>query len=202
MPGYRLGLIMATMLEAEALIKDLGLQPQPAGPFRTYDNSNIILVICGIGKAAAAAATAWLITRDDPDMLINLGAAGALCLDLPLGKILTVRRVVEPDRLNLETGGPREGLAQTAGSFDQAVLATMDSPARSEAERAAIAGLADLIDMEGAAVLQTAALFGKECRLLKFVSDTPENHAIRENIARLRDEFSSTIKDFLLQISA
>jgi len=181
---------MATMTEAAPLIRGLALAEIECPPFRVFKDSRIVLVVSGIGKANAAMACAWLIQGFRPYLICNIGAAGALDQKTRLGEIYHINRVIEPDRPDLQTGVSMEHLPDVLEGFTLASLATQDRPLHTPEERKEVAGMADLVDMEGAAVVQTARRFGLGCFLFKFVSDTPEHaqgSAIMENIKRLRD---------------
>ena len=52
-----IGIVMATMLEAEPLIESLKLSKIEDKPFMLFQSTEHILVISGIGKANAAMAT-------------------------------------------------------------------------------------------------------------------------------------------------
>jgi adenosylhomocysteine nucleosidase len=181
---------MATMTEAKPLIGGLSLVETQGAPFRVFRDSRVVLTITGIGKVNAAMACASLIQGFHPGLLCNIGAAGALDDARPLGSLYHINRIIEPDRPDLETGVFVEHVPDVLAGFPMASLATQDRPLRRPEERAGVVGFADLIDMEGAAIVQAARNFGVRCFVFKFVSDTPD-HAVRsaiiENIRKHRD---------------
>jgi len=184
------GLVMATMTEAAPLIRGLALAEIASSPFRIFKDSRMALVISGIGKVNAAMAGAWLIQGFRPYLICNIGAAGALDEKSELGALYHISKIIEPDRPDLRTGVFMEHVPDVLEGFAMASLATQDRPLRTAEERKGVAGLADLVDMEGAALVQTARRFGLGCFIFKFVSDTPEHDqrsAIIKNIERLRD---------------
>lgn len=176
------GLIMATYLEAKPLVEKLGRQPDTAAPFPVYHGKDISLVISGIGKTSAAAACAWMCTALAPARIVNLGAAGSNREDLPLGTIRQVNEAFETDRLHFKTGKPFRHLPDVLEGFTTASLATSDQPVINPEQRRKLLSFAEMTDMEGAAVIQTAARFKTRCFLFKFVSDTP-GHTTGEEIA-------------------
>ncbi len=181
---------MATMTEAKPLVVGLALAQRENFPFQAFSGSRIVLAISGIGKVNAAMASAWLIHHFHPALICNIGAAGSLGGKGSLGEFYHINRVIEPDRPDLTTGAFMEHSPEWLEGFEFATLATHDRPLRLPEQRMEAAGFADLVDMEGAAVVQTAHRFGCDCYLFKFVSDTPEHadrSAIIENIGRLRD---------------
>lgn len=187
-----IGLLMATMLEAQPFVERLGLQVYEQKPFEIYGNEQFLLIISGIGKANAAAASAYLLLmRKQLPCVFNLGAAGALDNRHPMGNVYHVNRIVEPDRPGLRTGIPHEHQPDIIEGFPTASLATQDKPVIDTEDRKQISLNARLADMEGASVVQTCRRFQTKCYVFKFVSDTPENQAIVNNIASYREDFCS-----------
>ena len=173
---------MATMLEAGPLIEALGLELLYASPYAVYSGARLKLIVSGIGKAHAAAATAHLIEGHQPALVISLGVAGSLNDSFALGEICQAMAACEPDRIEVLSGRMPEFMFTSLCDFRRVRLATMDKPASTPTERAALADLAELIDMEGAAVAQTAATYGLSCGLIKIVSDTPAEPNILKNL--------------------
>jgi nucleoside phosphorylase len=217
MPGDPvIGLIIATMLEAEPFIKGLALtecemdyfpiyssHPHPSlphqgrrkkerGSFSASAKGRIYLIISGIGKANAAMACAYLIQRYHPVCICNVGAAGAVSTSFQLGECCHITKVIEPDRPELTTGVCHTHIPDVISGFPTAVLATQDKPVRDPAERERIARDAQLVDMEGASVAQACRRFHTKCFLFKFVSDTPDHgtsNDIVKNITFHRNAF-------------
>ncbi len=193
-----IGIIMATLLEAKPFIDRLFLKAYTHEPFEAYRNGHIRLIISGIGKAAAAMAATWLILTEHPAQIFNLGASGAMNHRHKLGEVLHISEVIEPDRPILGTDRFYEHSADMLQGFATAVLATQDKPVILPEERASVAAFAQLADMEGAAVVQTCRRFNVPCYLFKFVSDTPENHRIRENIESCREGFCQSVMPVIM----
>jgi len=188
-----LGLVAATRLEAEGLISRLGLSAASSDPFPVFEGHDVRLIISGIGKANAAMATAYLILRAPLKCVCNLGAAGATGDGWPLGACLHVSRVIELDRLDFASSKPKAHELATLQGFTTVRLATQDSPVVDVAHRRLLAPLAELVDMEGAAVTQTCHRLRVRCLVFKFISDTPEHDdvgLIRDNILRHRKAFA------------
>jgi nucleoside phosphorylase len=196
-----ISLVMATMLEAKPLVLNLGLKELKKQPFRIFGNGRILLIISGIGKANAAMACTHLIHTGNPSLLCNLGAAGATGKGFDLGACFQISKVVEPDRPDLDTGCPCKHVPESLEGFSSVILATQDRPVLTTGERRKISLMAQLVDMEGASVVQACRRYGKPCHLFKFVSDTPahnQSHDIRSNISLYRDAFSGFfIRDVL-----
>ena len=63
-----INIIIAIQCEAKPLLKHYGLKGSTDhGPFRIYEGEDMRLILSGIGKIAAAAATSYAFTRYDRD---------------------------------------------------------------------------------------------------------------------------------------
>ncbi|WP_415839476.1 nucleosidase, partial [Nocardioides zeicaulis] len=138
------------------------------------------LVVTGMGKVAAAAATARaLASYDDLDGLtvVNLGTAGALRPGLTglfeAGAVLN--HDLSADAVRALGHDPQERLV--VGKSD-VVLATGDVFVTDPAVRDALAAQAHLVDMEGYAVAWAALRAGVPVRLVKHVSDEADESAL------------------------
>ncbi len=183
---------MATMLEAQPFIEKLGLRPID-DLFDVYGSDDFVLIISGIGKAHAAAATSHIITRYGVKQIYNLGAAGALDEKFKLGDIFQIASTEEIDRIDIRSGETHKLQANADLDLASTSLVTVDTPIKDNRH---LHGRG-LVDMEGAAVLQTAQTYNIPCRLIKFVSDTYADHNIVNNIQNLRDDFCNTVLDIL-----
>ena len=166
------GLVIATKIEAEPFINGLKLSLFESKPIRFYSNNTIILSISDIGKSNAAIASSLLIEKYHVSMVINLGAAGAAVPGFNIGAILHINKIYELDRPRLLSGDPVIHNPDTLNDFTMASLATQDRPILNESERLAAGVFADLVDMEGAAVVQACRMFGARAYLYKIVTDT------------------------------
>ena len=198
MDKRQIAVVMATSLEAAPLIKALSLDALGKNPFPIFGNGDIVLLLSGIGKANAAMATAHCLMRHDPDWICNLGAAGALDREHPLGEIYQIDKVLDYDRPTFITGKPHAYKPHLFKGIDTARLATRDRPVYGREERELMSRDADLCDMEGAAVAQACALFGKKAFLLKFVSDNPDQSRSRDIIANIR-RYRSAAAEFFIE---
>jgi adenosylhomocysteine nucleosidase len=129
------------------------------------------VLVTGVGKVCAASALSAVLARQRPSRLINLGTAGALRDDLHGTQV--VGRVVQHD-FNDEAiyglTGQRFGAEIDLGGTGP-VLASGDLFVDGAAERARLATVADLVDMEGYAVAKVARDFGLDVTLVKQISD-------------------------------
>lgn len=143
--------------------------------------TGVRVLLTGVGKTAAAAATAAALAREpDPASLlvVNLGTAGALHpgrsgLHLPstvLNHDISARQLAAiglpvVDALEVPDG-------------DGSRLATGDLFVTDPVARDALAARADLVDMEGFAVAWACREAGVAVRLVKHVSDEADASAL------------------------
>jgi len=196
-------MVMATLLEAKPFVQGMYLKQTRKTPFRLFQNDNVLLIISGIGKANAAMATAYCCQKYTPLCICNLGAAGATSVGHSLGEIFHIDEIIEYDRPELKSGKPRIYKPDTLDGFRTAKLATSDRAILTPDERKEISKNADLIDMEGASVVQACRKFRTKCFMFKFVSDTPEHTSsknIVENIRGYRDFFYEYFWDSVMPV--
>ncbi|RIQ11096.1 nucleosidase [Jiangella rhizosphaerae] len=145
-----------------------------------YVPAGLPVVVTGIGKTAAAAATTQaLVERAADDLaVVNIGTAGALRPGLT--GLLTPRRVLnhdlDADLVRALGFDPQELIELPDG--DDVTLATGDRFVADPAVRDALAQRADLVDMEGYAVAYACRRLGVPVRLVKHVSDAADESAM------------------------
>lgn len=156
----------------------------------------VTLVKCGIGKVAAAIATAVLIEQYAPDAVVNTGSAGGFDQNLNIGDLVIASHVIHHD-VDLTHFGYT--LGQCAGmpehySCDEALIETATQAAAEIASQQSTKGLictgdafigsddavAQLrknfpdmkaVEMEGAAIGQTCHLLGTPFLVIRSLSD-------------------------------
>jgi adenosylhomocysteine nucleosidase len=180
-----IGIIMATRLEAAPFVEALGLAEVKRGRMALFEGEGVFLMLSGIGKTNAAIATAYCCTVFRPRWVLNLGAAGAAKISFPMGGIFHIAHVIEYDRPLFSGKGPRHHRPYVLSGYQEATLATQDRPVITRDHREEVARFADLVDMEGAAVVQAAHRFDTPCVLFKFVSDTPDHPDEADIIERI-----------------
>jgi len=129
------------------------------------------VLVTGVGKICAASALSAVLARQRPSRLINLGTAGALRDDLHGTQV--VGRVLQhdfSDEAIFALTGQRFGAAIDLGA-EGLVLASGDVFIDGGPQRARLAAMADLVDMEGYAVAKVGRDFGLEVTLVKEISD-------------------------------
>ena len=195
--------IMATMLEAKPFVSQMSLEPFNKNPFPVFKKEKLLLVICGVGKANAAMATAYCCTKYRPDTVFNIGAAGALTMSKKKGEMYQINKIIEHDRPNFKNGKPSVHHPSIMKGFKCAILSTSDKAAVSieQRKKAAVYG-GEIVDMEGASIAQTCKKFQIPCYIFKYVSDTLEDiesNAIVENIRQYRQESAVFLKNQILK---
>lgn len=138
------------------------------------------VVVTGLGKTAAAVATARALAGADParTLVVNIGTAGALRdgldgLHVP-GTILN--HDMNADAIRALGYDPQERLMVDGG--DDTVLASGDLFVTDPAVRDVLAARAHLVDMEGYAVAYACREMGFAVRLVKHVSDNADASAM------------------------
>jgi len=89
--------VVATKQEQAALLRDVSAEPLVIGPYPAIRTPAADLVVCGIGPAAAAAATAQALARADYDVCISLGICGAFRGTADIGDIVVSTQLVAAD---------------------------------------------------------------------------------------------------------
>jgi adenosylhomocysteine nucleosidase len=192
----RIGLIMATELEAAPIMARPEFLHVKELPFPVYEGDGLILVLSGMGKVNAAKATGWMIENMRPRLIVNAGAAGRTGSIGELGELFQMGQVIDGDRwLSRETDCIYE--IAPRGTLSVGRLATYEEPVKTESARRAAASFADFVDMEGVAVVQRCQRMHTPVHLVKYISDVKEGDSIVEAILRLRAVACGQILDHL-----
>lgn len=160
-------LIAALPAEAKPVVSRFNLaRVQTERAFPVYRNQRISLVVSGVGKANAAAASAFLYALNgfpDGAIWINLGIAGHK--DLPLGKAVLAHRITD-------TASGRHWRPSIAiyAPCDTVTLETLDKPNFDYSRDCAF-------DMEASGFYATAIRFSSPDRVqcLKVISDNQDS---------------------------
>lgn len=197
-----IGIIIATGMEARPFIEGLGLSLIEKKPAPIYGRDPFVLAVSGIGKTCAAIAATDLIDRYHLRRILNPGAAGSTGGKYRVGDILQVDAVYELDRPIDNSGSPAEHRADTLDGFAVASLATQDRPVLSDEDRAAAGRYADLVDMEGSAVVQACRALDASVYLYKIVTDTAgcSVRSIIRNIMHTRDSLFEFCRDRVMPL--
>lgn len=183
-----IALLAATMPEAQPLLEQLGAERLPDQAFRVYrfggtaERPGGVVIISGMGPAAAADAAEHVIARHGAEAIVNFGICGAVSGAAAAGAVFAVAHVVDGDAAGEGSLKLGPGAWPT---LPRARLATVREPVFGGSRRAELAARADLVDMEGYAVARAAAGRGVPCSLIKAVSDAADDggrEALRRNI--------------------
>lgn len=154
-----------------------------------YKGHEVILTESGIGKVAAASATALMIDNFEPDLVVNTGSAGALDPDLKIGDEVIGTQVAYSD-VDVTVFGyaygqvPNKPLYYEADptvvkDFEQLALVkeglivSGDQFVQDTAKKRILTHFPEALvaEMEAAAVAQVAYQFGTPFIVLRGVSD-------------------------------
>ena len=175
----------------------------------------IVMVLSGIGKVAAAATAVLLMQAFDVQRLVFTGVAGGLHADVAVGDVIVGRQLLQHD-MDASPLFPRFEVPLTGRArFDadpllsdalaaavrrlpgvrlhQGLIVSGDrfvsSAAQSDALRAVLPD-ALAVEMEGAAVAQVCADFGRPCAVVRTISDRADDSA-HVDFARFIEEVAS-----------
>lgn len=198
-----IALVVATQQEASPFLGMLPLTKDRDAPYAIYtsppdSDAALLLLVCGLGKSAAAESTAHLLDHYPVRKVINAGLCGALDDAIHPGSLVRVSGVRDGDQ---DKDAPSVKCASGHFSGLQAVtLATVDRPVFDDERRSRLAQSAQVVDMEGVAIAEACARKGVECSLLKGVSDradTHGKHALRRNLSRVSRALADCVVDEL-----
>ena len=176
-----IGIVFATIREAQPFLQKLGESVH-----------NIIVCICGMGPESAGREVRQLLKNHKIDSVINAGIAGALNINFHIGQVVSVSKVVNwpansyyiPDGANLWSDLP------------SAVLITSADPVFDNALRSQMVKLADIVDMEGAAIAHVCQEAKIKFSAIKAISDLAGEND-RERLFENIDALSVKIAEIL-----
>lgn len=206
----KIGIVTAMAVEADALRTYIKNEEDIASPFSgawqgTIGGQNIIVIKSGAGKVCATMATQWLIDHLQPSALFNIGIAGSLKHDTPVGSVIIGRQFVQHDFMPApwlgrvrgeipfvgERSYPRaspllsDKIELVARSLDiksmHGTILSGDEPIFDEARRDALAKLFEhfnplAVDMESAAFAFTAAENNIPFAVIRAIADRASKH--------------------------
>jgi adenosylhomocysteine nucleosidase len=129
--------------------------------FRFFENERAVVVCGGIGREAARRAAEAVIGLYDPVAVISIGFAGGLTPEMKVGFPVSVRKMIDmSDGSNINFPGGGYTLITATGIAG-----------KEQKRKLAEAYRADAVDMEAAAVAQSAQLHNKFFLTFKTISD-------------------------------
>lgn len=176
----------------------------------TLRGESAAVIVSGIGKSNAAAATQLAICVFGTDEILNLGLCGGVEPGMAVGDIYEVSQAVQYDFDIAKLNGTSVGVLNerktpyiplaTTGRFPAKTLATGDRFNDEVDDLPLLKALgAGLRDMEGAAIAHVCETAGVVCRSLKCVSDAVGADCVAaysENRARCLASLKSAVASF------
>jgi len=202
----KIGIVFATGQEAKPFLSLASAVSVNDAPWELYSvppaiHPACIAVVSGMGKVAAAMAAAHLVLQQRVAVLVNAGLCGCLNREAnwQVGDLLRIRSAVEGDCDRF--GQPEPAAGCPIGWFRDLVaarLVTCDRPVFAVTLRQKLAAVADLADMEGAAIARVADCYGVAWAMLKGISDCADDTG-RQDIAHHIDGVSEKIARRLIR---
>jgi nucleoside phosphorylase len=178
-----IGVVCALKMEAQALKLACNLTRGSFTPWSFYKGAyqgiDIGLIVCGIGKVLASAASQWMIDHGQPRIILNWGCAGGTNPQNQVGEIIAAEYAIEYD---YHSHSPRR-ISSAKSLFDIAlsisgicsgIIATADQNGNSPEKRKSLwlnCG-ASACDWESAAVLRVASANKVSALALRVITDT------------------------------
>jgi 4-hydroxybenzoate polyprenyltransferase len=191
-----IGLLLATKIEASALLDRLGATLKRSlgvQAFETYvfpcagEPEGGVVVLSGMGKQAAERATEYLIDECGATEVINVGVCGSLTDGAEVETIYRIVAISDGDAVLAErTDEPRNCEGGVWSSLPTARLATVTEPVFEPDRRQHLAACADVVDMEGVAVVDVCRRRGVPCVLLKGVTDRADSTGKEDILANVK----------------
>ena len=170
----------ALYAEAKPIIEFFDLKKVDDEYFKIYKNSNIILIISGIGKIEAAMALSHLFTKYyDFKKIVSIGIAAAT-KNLSIGELVNVNKIIDKEEDKVYHLKDIDFLKNLSVTTSSKPLTTAKTP---------------LGDMESSALYRCAKVYKIEPTILKVVSDYFEPEKVK------KDEISSLISININKIS-
>ena len=196
------GVVIALDSEAEAIFDCMEIENiqtiygKPVYFGKAFEKE-ILVVVCGVGKANAAAGTCAVIAKG-ADTVLNFGTAGGLNESTEVGEVYLIERAVQYDfdltqlnggkigTLNEETENYLPLFTPANITLERRALGTGDRFNDSPADHALLTKElgADVRDMEGAAVAQICKSAGIPCVVVKAISDVYGAGSTTEQFAK------------------
>lgn len=159
------------------------------------NNKNYVLVQCGVGKVNAARTTQILIDKFDIESVINVGVAGGLEEDINIGDIVIGEKLVQHD-FDITAFGHEKGYITEIGKIFESDKSLIEKCKKIKIENLKIIvgtiASGDIfctdtkmkekiknkfnsscVEMEGAAIAQTAYLCNVPFLVIRAISDIP-----------------------------
>ena len=212
-----IGAIIAMESEAEILLDQMHITKQETVANKkiylgTAFEKEIALVICGIGKVNAAIGTQIAIDKYNANVILNFGVAGGLNNNIELCSVYEIEQAVQFDFDLTQLNGTKMGTLDEytenylplslANLFPKKKLGTADRFNDSTDDYLLLTNTlnADIRDMEGCAIVQTAIANRLPVYEFKAISDLAGSGSTTEQYVKNRSAALSNLKEKLQEI--
>lgn len=166
--------LTAVELETRALARALSLPPLPSLPFLAFGGGAFRIAPVGIGAGRLKERWPALLSASDCPLVVSAGVCGALDPRLHVGDLVVCDSVIDGGgaRLSVTASASQRAAAQGANASTGAMVSSSQvvaTPQAKAALRAKTGGVA--VDMESAAILETASRHGCASMILRGISD-------------------------------
>ena len=215
-----IGAVIAMQSEADILLDNMKVQRSLTVSGKVVHvgmafGKEVALCICGIGKVNAALGTQLLVSKFGVEKILNFGVAGGLNKNTKLCQVYQIAAAVQFDFDLTAINGTKMGtldeytenylpLQTLPLSFPLKNLGTADRFNDSKADYILLTKElgADIRDMEGCAIVQTALCCSIPVYSVKAISDVAGSGSTTEQYLQNRDKALQNLKAVLPQIFA
>lgn len=212
-----IGVVIAMKSEADILLDDmqivsaLTVSGKPVYIGKAY-GKDIALCICGVGKVNAGIGTQLLVSKFDVKSLLNFGVAGGLNDRTKLCQVYQISSAVQFDFDLTQLNGTKMGTLDEYSEnylalnllpkFEKRKLGTSDRFNDSPADYKLLTEElnADIRDMEGGAIVQTAYCAQLPVYSVKAISDVAGSGSTTEQFLTNKDKALQNLKAVLPDI--
>lgn len=189
--------VFASAPEARPLLDTFERAPLRDPQLLLHGLDEALLLICGRGPSAAGAAIDALARSYRPRRVVLGGVARRLHESLPVGGIAQIG-AASFDHPQRTTYVPVSRLTadDLPGVHGDCTLLSRSAPLIDGVERARLAGNADLVDSEGAAVACACVEHGIECAIFKVIGESVGEPGLS---AGMMNELNTRLAAFLLR---
>ena len=209
-----IGAIIAMESEAEILLNQMQITKQETIANKKIYlgiafEKEIALVICGIGKVNAAIGTQIAIDKYNANVILNFGVAGGLNKNIELCSVYEIEQAVQFDFDLTQLNGTKMGTLDEytenylslspANLFAKKKLGTADRFNDSENDYLLLTNTldADIRDMEGCAIVQTAIANRLPVYAFKAISDLAGSGSTTDQYVKNRSAALLNLKEKL-----
>ena len=215
-----IGVVIAMQSEAQILIEQMQnvstktVCGKPVYLGKAFEK-DVALCICGVGKVNAAIGAQLVIDRFSVEKILNFGVAGGLNGGTELCQIYQIEKAVQFDFDLTQLNGTKMGtldeytenylpLSTLPLSFPRKHLGTSDRFNDSKADYELLTEElgADIRDMEGCAIVQTAICSALPVYSVKAISDVAGSGSTTEQFLINKDKALQNLKGELANIFA